>query len=160
MNCRLSVEKWWEEVCLTRLGSRKLVQAFILKERGELLELVDPRLGANFNKDEAMTMIHVALLCTHVSPAVRPSMSAVVSMLQGKVNVPASIPEDAGLYDETKFEALRKHFRGTKGEEEVSEKGKKQVHTMSVDAQLTGSSTSASDLYPILLDTDYWQNRE
>ncbi|KAK4751647.1 hypothetical protein SAY87_005129 [Trapa incisa] len=135
--------------------------AHILKERGDLMELIDPRLGTDFDKDEAMAMIHVALLCTHVSPAVRPSMSGAVSILEGKANVPASIPENAVPNNDEKFEEMRRHFRGVKEGEEVKEKGAgNQVHSMSVDVPWTGSSASTNDLYPILLDSDYWRNRE
>ncbi|XP_031404127.1 probable leucine-rich repeat receptor-like serine/threonine-protein kinase At3g14840 isoform X1 [Punica granatum] len=136
--------------------------AHVLRERGDLMELIDPRLGADFNKDEVMAMIHVALLCTHVSPAIRPSMSAVVSMLEGKANVPASIPENTVADDDKKYKAMRKHFRGIVEEEEERDESKKQVHhhSMSIDAPWTGSSTSTNDLYPMLLDSDYWRNRE
>ncbi|MCI28125.1 LRR receptor-like kinase, partial [Trifolium medium] len=40
--------------------------AHLLKERGDLMELVDGRLGSDFNKKEAMVMINVGLLCTNV----------------------------------------------------------------------------------------------
>lgn len=51
------------------------------------MELVDPRLGSNFNQREAMTMINIALHCTNVVPGERPCMSLVVGMLEGKVDV-------------------------------------------------------------------------
>ena len=50
--------------------------------------LVDPRLGLDFHKEEIMVMINIALLCTNVSPAVRPAMPSVVNMLEGKIAVP------------------------------------------------------------------------
>ena len=59
----------------------------MLKEKGNLMELVDRRLGSNFNEEEAMVMINVALVCTNVSPTLRPTMSSVVSMLEGKTIV-------------------------------------------------------------------------
>lgn len=49
---------------------------------GKLLELVDSRLGSDFNREEVMLTINVALLCTNQSPDVRPSMSEVVQMLE------------------------------------------------------------------------------
>ena len=49
--------------------------------------MVDPRLGSEFNKKEVVRMINVALLCTNQSPAHRPTMSTVVSMLEGKTDV-------------------------------------------------------------------------
>ena len=65
------------------------MQVHDLQEKGNLIELVDPRLGSNFKKREVMRMIYVALLCTNVSPASRPTMSSVVSMLEGKILVPS-----------------------------------------------------------------------
>ncbi|KAI7731216.1 hypothetical protein M8C21_030816 [Ambrosia artemisiifolia] len=56
---------------------------FVLKEKGSLMELVDPRLGSNFNKMEAVRMFEVAILCINQSPALRPTMSEVVNMLEG-----------------------------------------------------------------------------
>lgn len=61
--------------------------AFVLQQKGSLLTLVDPNLGSEFNKDEALRMIKVALLCTNPSPALRPTMSSVVSMLKGRTNI-------------------------------------------------------------------------
>lgn len=47
------------------------------------MELVDERLGSEFNEEEVMVMINVALQCVSASPTVRPAMSSVVSMLEG-----------------------------------------------------------------------------
>ncbi|XP_031120521.1 probable LRR receptor-like serine/threonine-protein kinase At1g07650 isoform X2 [Ipomoea triloba] len=57
--------------------------ALALQKHGDLMELIDPRLGSDLDKEEALRMIKVALLCTNPSPALRPSMSAVVNMLEG-----------------------------------------------------------------------------
>ncbi|XP_023645972.1 probable LRR receptor-like serine/threonine-protein kinase At1g53440 isoform X2 [Capsella rubella] len=61
--------------------------AYVLQEQGSLLELVDPDLGTNFSKKEAMRMLNIALLCTNPSPTLRPPMSSVVRMLEGKIKV-------------------------------------------------------------------------
>lgn len=53
---------------------------------------MDPRLGSNYNKEQVMVMINAALLCTNDSATVRPTMSSVVSMLEGNVVVPAFLP--------------------------------------------------------------------
>jgi len=44
------------------------------------MEIVDPKLQSEFNKEEAERMIKAALLCTNASPSLRPAMSEVVSM--------------------------------------------------------------------------------
>lgn len=48
--------------------------------------MVDPKL-AEFDSEEVLRAIHVALLCTQGSPHQRPSMSRVVSMLTGGIEV-------------------------------------------------------------------------
>ncbi|KAB1226541.1 hypothetical protein CJ030_MR1G001437 [Morella rubra] len=90
------------------------LQALFLKEKGSLLDLVDPRLGSSYKKDEAMVMIKVALLCTNVSPAARPTMSLVVSMLEGSAIVPELVPDSSVSTDEMTVKAMREHFRQNK----------------------------------------------
>ncbi|KAB5511954.1 hypothetical protein DKX38_028982 [Salix brachista] len=58
-----------------------------LQKNGDKMEMVDPRLGSAFNKKEVVRMINVALICTNQSPALRPTMSIVVSMIEGKTYV-------------------------------------------------------------------------
>ena len=83
------------------------LQALVLQQKGNLMELVDPNLGTEFKKEEAIRMIKVALLCTNASPALRPTMSAVVSMLKGQTVV-QEYPLNPSIYgDEFGFEALR-----------------------------------------------------
>ncbi|KAJ0684386.1 putative protein kinase RLK-Pelle-DLSV family [Helianthus annuus] len=60
--------------------------AYVLHEQGNLLELVDPSLE-KYSKEEAMRMLNLALLCTNPSPTLRPPMSTVVKMLEGKMAV-------------------------------------------------------------------------
>ncbi|RWR96269.1 putative LRR receptor-like serine/threonine-protein kinase [Cinnamomum micranthum f. kanehirae] len=62
-------------------GIVALESAYVLQERGSLLELVDPKLGSEFNKEEAIGMITIALLRTSTSstlpclPCLRPSLN-------------------------------------------------------------------------------------
>ena len=53
------------------------------------MELVDPSLDSNYSEEEVMNMLNLALLCTNQSPTLRPCMSSVVSMLEGKIAVQA-----------------------------------------------------------------------
>lgn len=62
-------------------------QAETLKEQGNLLELVDRRLGSSFSEIEALRMIEISFLCTKLNPNHRPPMSSVVQMLTGKIPV-------------------------------------------------------------------------
>ncbi|KAI6687160.1 hypothetical protein NL676_023988 [Syzygium grande] len=113
--------------------------ARLLKERGNLMDLVDRRLGSHFDQEEVLAMIKVALLCTNATPALRPPMSSVVSMLEGKVAVPVLDSEGAIAIEET-IEAMRKHFKGDE-DQEVSENI---TNSMSFEGPwiVTASSTS------------------
>ncbi|XP_022715701.1 probable LRR receptor-like serine/threonine-protein kinase At1g07650 isoform X2 [Durio zibethinus] len=81
--------------------------ALVLQQKGNLMELVDPTLGSEFNREEALRMTKVALLCTNPSPALRPIMSEVVKMLQGRSLVPELIMDPSIFGDESRFGALR-----------------------------------------------------
>jgi hypothetical protein len=123
--------------------------------KGTLLVLVDPKLGQDYNKEEVIIMINVALLCSNVSAAVRPAMSSVVSMLEGKAVVQdIDIPDKSMSTDEKKIEEMRRHFQVI-NEQEISE-----TRTLSMDGPSTAASTSAGDLYPVSLDSDYLKGRE
>nr|GMD22519.1 probable leucine-rich repeat receptor-like serine/threonine-protein kinase At3g14840 [Ipomoea batatas] len=80
--------------------------ALDLQKKGKLMELIDPRLGSDFDKEEALRMTKVALLCTNPSPVLRPSMSAVVNMLEGHYD----ILEYKSDQHEFNFEAMRDHY--------------------------------------------------
>ncbi|KAK6157079.1 hypothetical protein DH2020_011327 [Rehmannia glutinosa] len=116
--------------------------ANFLKEEGKLMELVDPRLESNLNKEEVITAINVALHCTNAVAAERPSMSAVVSILEGKAGVGEFVSESNVSIDKMKME------------HDV------QGQSISMDVPWTASSASTADLYPITLDTDYWEKRD
>ncbi|KAL3733932.1 hypothetical protein ACJRO7_023308 [Eucalyptus globulus] len=128
-----------------------------LKKTGNLIDLVDARLGSHFDKEQALVMIKVALLCTDATPTLRPVMSSVVSMLEGKVAVPV-LDSDGAIRAEKKLEAMRKHFEGDKDQAV----GESITNSMFTEGSGTGitSLPSAVDLYPIPLDTDYCQNIE
>ncbi|XP_050371082.1 probable leucine-rich repeat receptor-like serine/threonine-protein kinase At3g14840 [Argentina anserina] len=128
--------------------------ALVLKEKGNILELVDPRLGSDFNKEEMMNTINVAFLCTNVISADRPTMSSVVSMLEGKASVQELVLDSNASKDE--INEMRKHFESSFSENK-SENSQRQ--TMSTEGPWTGSSSSVNDLYPVNPDSSYWENR-
>ncbi|KAK8959012.1 putative LRR receptor-like serine/threonine-protein kinase [Platanthera guangdongensis] len=61
--------------------------ACVLQERGNLLELVDIKLGSEYSEEEAILLLNVALLCTNASPSLRPTMSIVVSLLERRTPI-------------------------------------------------------------------------
>ncbi|XP_078176435.1 putative LRR receptor-like serine/threonine-protein kinase At1g56130 isoform X2 [Carex rostrata] len=60
--------------------------AWNLYDKNSALELLDPKL-TSYNEDQALRLIGVSLLCTQGSPSQRPSMSRIVSILSGHVEV-------------------------------------------------------------------------
>lgn len=90
-----------------------------MQHRGKLRELVDENLGSDFDKVEAERMINVALVCTNASPSLRPTMSEVVSMLEGTFAIPDAVlvagsrsedssktPKDHHTYEKNKADFL------------------------------------------------------
>ncbi|KAG6696167.1 hypothetical protein I3842_09G134600, partial [Carya illinoinensis] len=80
-----------------------------LQETGSLMELVDQKLGSEFNKVEAERMMKVAFLCTNASPSLRPAMSEVVNMLEGTTVIPEVIPEASTYSKDLRFKAIGDH---------------------------------------------------
>ncbi|KAG7963667.1 hypothetical protein I3843_09G129900 [Carya illinoinensis] len=132
-------------VCLLDWG-------LVLQKKGDLMELVDPKLGSDFNKEEAIRMIKVALLCTNSSPALRPTMSAVVGMLEGQTVVNEDIMDPSIYGDEYGFEALRGQFDQIQPVSKSLSGAESLIHSSSVPAW-TGTSSSTQDLYSINLDS-------
>ncbi|KAK2368160.1 putative leucine-rich repeat receptor serine/threonine-protein kinase [Trifolium repens] len=131
--------------------------AHLLKERGDLMELVDRRLGSDFNKKEVTAMINVALLCTNATSNLRPSMSSVVSMLELRTVVPEFVSDSSEVMDEQKMESTRRHYY--KMEENKVSQLQTQSESSSNDGPWTATSSSAVDLYPVQLDSSYWEKR-
>ncbi|KFK43087.1 hypothetical protein AALP_AA1G077600 [Arabis alpina] len=84
--------------------------AYVLQEKGSLLELVDPTLGTDYSEEEAMLMLNVALMCTNASPTLRPTMSQVVSLIEGKTAMQELLSDPSFSTVNPKLKALRNHF--------------------------------------------------
>ncbi|XP_073061339.1 probable LRR receptor-like serine/threonine-protein kinase At1g07650 isoform X1 [Primulina eburnea] len=94
--------------------------ALVLQKRGKLMELVDPRLLPYIDVEEAEKMIRIALLCTSPSPALRPTMSEVVSMLQGYISI-QEFNMDPSIYSsELKLYELREKYEYIDSSETVA----------------------------------------
>ncbi|KAI4333318.1 hypothetical protein L6164_018146 [Bauhinia variegata] len=76
--------------------------AWNMFENKGVTELVDPRLS-EFNEEEVKRIVGVALLCTQTSPALRPSMSRVVAMLSGDIEV-SPVTSRPGYLTDWKFD--------------------------------------------------------
>uniref|UniRef100_M4EMZ8 non-specific serine/threonine protein kinase n=1 Tax=Brassica campestris TaxID=3711 RepID=M4EMZ8_BRACM len=113
--------------------------ALMLQQKGDILEIVDPTLEGDFNSKEAVRMINVALVCTNSSPSLRPTMSEVVQMLEGVIEI-AQVMADPGLYgDDWSMSKLKDN--DTHGSSSMSGVTDQTTMTMKF-------SVSGSDIYP------------
>ncbi|KAK5786905.1 hypothetical protein PVK06_041555 [Gossypium arboreum] len=149
--------------CNTRIRPKQepfilLEWAHVLKENGNLLELVDTRIGSDCDKNEVMTMINVALLCTNPTASARPPMSSVVSILEGKAEVQEYCTDSMSSSSRQKnVETMKKLYRKLEDDDDADIS---QTKSMLGVAPWTTSSTSAAYLYPVSLTSGYWQNRD
>ncbi|KAL8205435.1 hypothetical protein R6Q57_008986 [Mikania cordata] len=126
-----------------------LDRALALKPTGNLLDLVDPKLGSEYDILEMMVVINLALMCSAITPADRPAMSSVVSMLEGRIVPESCIAEQTIPRTEMDRQKMTKQLenQSTNQMEEVS-------------FVYTDSSTSAVDLYPVDRFSEYFQKRD
>ncbi|CAL5346230.1 unnamed protein product [Camellia sinensis] len=124
--------------------------ALVLQQKGRLMELVDPKLGPDFDKEEAIKMIKIALLCTNPSPAHRPAMSAIVSMLEGHLDIQDLVMDPSIYGDEYRFRSLKDKY------DELQLQSSNEAQSLidsTVTTQIGSSSASTNDLYQINLDS-------
>ncbi|KAF9666675.1 hypothetical protein SADUNF_Sadunf16G0253400 [Salix dunnii] len=132
--------------------------ANVLHERSNLLELVDPRLGSRYSKEEAMKMLKLALLCTNHSPSLRPPMSSIVRMLEGNIPVEAPIINHGSMDQEARFKAFQLLSQDSQTQVSTSSQSSEVQRSRSRDGPWIDSSYSpqsqdeTKDLYPISID--------
>lgn len=69
---------------------------------------MDPILGSHYPEEEVMRMLNIALLCTNPSPTLRPLMSSVVSMLEGKSPILAPLIKRGSPNEDLRFKAFER----------------------------------------------------
>ncbi|KAJ6416786.1 hypothetical protein OIU84_002626 [Salix udensis] len=143
----------WNDLMNNPTGSRPenknvclLDWAFVLQKKGNLMEVVDPKLQSEFNKEEAERMIKLALLCTNASPSLRPAMSEVASMLEGQTSIPEIISDPSIYGDDLHSTRLTGHYQQARDHSLNSTGGLFPPSDKSWNGK---SSTSAHDLYPV-----------
>ncbi|GMH31973.1 hypothetical protein Nepgr_033817 [Nepenthes gracilis] len=118
--------------------------AYVLQEQGNLLELVDLSLGSNFPKDEALKLLNLALLCANPSPTLRPIMSSVVSMIEGQIQVQASIINQIGMQEDTiQFRAFKMLSQKSKSIGSTTSEHSQVQKSISADVSLMNLSMSS-----------------
>ncbi|CAK9873679.1 unnamed protein product [Sphagnum jensenii] len=64
--------------------------AWLLHKENMLMNLVDQKINDTLVEIEVQRVINVALLCVQIEPTKRPSMSQVLAMLQGEMDLPTA----------------------------------------------------------------------
>ncbi|KAM4071015.1 hypothetical protein ACB094_11G029400 [Castanea mollissima] len=78
--------------------------AWQLHENNREVDLADSKLS-EFNEEEVKRLIGVSLLCTQASPTLRPSMSRVVAMLSGDIEV-STVTSRPGYLTDWKYDDI------------------------------------------------------
>ncbi|KAJ6292722.1 hypothetical protein OIU78_024827 [Salix suchowensis] len=120
--------------------------AFVLQKKGNLMEVVDPKLQSEFNKEEAERMIKLALLCINASPSLRPAMSEAASMLEGQTSIPEMISDPSIYGDDLHSTRPTGHYQQARDHSLNSTGG---LFPLSDKSWNGKSSTSTHDLYPV-----------
>ncbi|EOA16183.1 hypothetical protein CARUB_v10004321mg [Capsella rubella] len=84
-------------------GAHDLVSyAWKLWSNGTPLELVDPAIADNFQRNEVVRCVHIGLLCVQEDPVERPTMSTIVLMLTSNT-VTLPVPRQPGLFFQSRL---------------------------------------------------------
>ena len=75
-----------------------------MHENNREVDLADSKLS-DFNEEEVKRLIGVSLLCTQASPTLRPSMSRVVAMLSGDIEV-STVTSRPGYLTDWKYDDI------------------------------------------------------
>lgn len=104
---------------------------------------MDSTLGSSYCNEEALRLLNIALVCTNASPNLRPSMSSIISMIEGHTPVQACMEKRIGTNDESRFKAFRRMSQQD-SQTHVSESSSSShvQRSMSIDDQWKHSSNS------------------
>lgn len=120
-----------------------MLQACHAQQSGTLTELIDENLGSDINIKEAEITVKIALLCTNASASLRPTMSEVVSMLEGRMTVPDVVPEPSSYGEDLRFKAMRDLHR----ERQSHSSSGSQIQISTTVHTFSSTSTSGVDIY-------------
>ncbi|KAJ0080854.1 hypothetical protein Patl1_10341 [Pistacia atlantica] len=136
-------------------GFGSVYKTFNLQQKGNLMEILDPKLESKFDKEEAERMVKVALLCCNASPTLRPTMSEVVSMLESQTIIQEVISDPSIYGGDFQLQQLDQNSRGNSTAPNFSSNkmwvgfSTTSTHDLySINSECTRNLTS-EDLYPL-----------
>ncbi|KAI3956534.1 hypothetical protein MKW92_037530 [Papaver armeniacum] len=130
--------------------------ALVLQKNGNLMDLVDPTLNS-YDQVEVLRVTNIALACTNSSSILRPKMSSVVSMLEGGIpfsefvwNPISDSNDDLKSKDIVDYHEQKNHGQ--------SMANCSKTRSISKDYPCSELSKSADDVFPLIMDSEYWRN--
>ncbi|KAF3675810.1 putative receptor-like kinase isoform X2 [Capsicum annuum] len=115
-----------------------------VQQSGSIEELIDQRLGSNINKQEVEKIVKVALLCTSATPSLRPIMSEVVAMLEGRITVPDEIPDASTYSNDLRFKAMKDFHQERQNQKLIESQSQ---NTMTIQTDMGSSSASTTNMF-------------
>ncbi|KAJ0081082.1 hypothetical protein Patl1_10376 [Pistacia atlantica] len=141
-------------------GFGSVYKTFNLQQKGNLMEILDPKLESKFDNEEAERMVKVALLCCNASPTLRPTMSEVVSMLESQTIIQEVISDPSIYGGDFQLQQLDQNSRGNSISPNFSSNktwvgsSTTSAHDLySINSECTRNLTSTEDLYPLNSET-------
>ncbi|KAI5659815.1 hypothetical protein M9H77_28608 [Catharanthus roseus] len=119
-----------------------------LQQNNNFEELLDPRLNLQVKKDEVERLVKVAILCTNGTPSLRPTMSEVVSMLEGQTPIPDVIPQASPYSEDLRFKAMRDFHQ----EQQTQSVSSVTQNSSIIQTDIGSYSASNTDTFEINLD--------
>ncbi|XP_020547211.1 probable LRR receptor-like serine/threonine-protein kinase RFK1 [Sesamum indicum] len=116
-----------------------------LQESKKIDELVDERLGSRADTEEIDRVVKVALLCTNATPSVRPTMSEVVQMLEGKMVIPDIITVGSPYNNDVRFKAV-KDFHQERRNQSANWSQSQNSTTIRTDAGFSSSTSGFNEI--------------
>ncbi|KAK4783987.1 hypothetical protein SAY86_018355 [Trapa natans] len=101
---------------------------------GSILDVVDPRLGGQFDEAEAILLLKLGLICSNRMPDIRPPMRQLVQYLEGDLVLPDKVLPPEGNYD------FKKGCSGSSGCDE----GPGYVHSYQASSSYDKATMSSS----------------
>ncbi|CAI0450451.1 unnamed protein product [Linum tenue] len=125
--------------------------AWYLHENNREVELADSRLS-EFDEEELKRFVGIALLCTQASPSLRPSMSRVVAMLSGDIEV-STVTSRPGYLTDWRYDDTTGSFMSdiaTKGTTDTSHYTSSTSTSMVADSEVSPHNASKPMLHGLI----------
>ena len=115
--------------------------------------LVDESLNGDFDAEEACRFLKIGLLCTQDTPKLRPSMSSVVKMLTGEMDVDSRMITKPGLISDFMDLKIRSDTKSVPDTKNISSDNLSSASDNQYNSTMSsGTTTSATFTFTAVYD--------